>query len=125
MTAVLWLMSYTALSVVTGYRRGATEGATQAMTSYCLCTCHQLLLQHKPNCVRRAYTRTRMMAVLWLMLYTALSLRVVTGYRRGAAVGMTMAIQARKSSEQEALLMVALNSWLLNLKPPMRKQQPA
>lgn len=66
-----------------------------------------------------------MMAVLWLMLYTALSLRVVVGYRRGAAVGMTMAMQARKSSEHEALLMVALNIWLLNLKPPMRKQQPA
>lgn len=43
------------------------------------------------------------------MLYTALSLRVLAGYSNGAAVGMTMAMQARNSREQEALLMVALN----------------
>lgn len=38
---------------------------------------------------------------------------------------MTMAMQARNSREHDALLMVALNIWFLNLKPPMKKQQPA
>ena len=65
------------------------------------------------------------MAVLWLMLYTAVSSKVLEEYRAGAAVGMTMAMQARKSREQEALLTVALNFWVLYLKPPTKKQHPA
>lgn len=43
------------------------------------------------------------------MLYTAVSSKTVVAYRAGAAVGITMAMQARNSSEQDALLTVALN----------------
>lgn len=59
------------------------------------------------------------------MLLTDESLRVPAAYRAGAAVGMTMAMHARKRREQEALFTVALNCWVLYLKPPIRKQHPA
>ena len=40
-------------------------------------------------------------------------------------MGMTMAMQARNSSEQDALFTVALNFCVGYLYPPIRKQQPA
>ena len=59
------------------------------------------------------------------MLYTAVSSKTLVAYRAGAAVGITMAMHARKSSEQDALLTVALNFCVGYLIPPIRKQQPA
>ena len=59
------------------------------------------------------------------MLYTAVSSKTDVEYRAGAAVGMTMAMQARNSSEQDALFTVALNFCVGYLYPPIRKQQPA